>query len=389
MPEWFAQPTSETLERLEWLTDVLPSFDGGEQRRALRLAPRRFLEFETVLTGAERRALENALHGQQSAQWRVPLWPDAQPLSSSLSAAATTIQVDTTTRDFRVGGEVALILDARRYEVATIDAVTDTELTLDAGLAAGWPAGQTIVAPVLPAVLPDEQVLQRFTGDASYGRLRWEIVGPNDWPAASEPVTYRSLPVLTQAPRWSEDVEQGYRRLLSRVDNGTGGFFIDDEAGGPHLLQSHRWLLDGRAEIEAFRGWLYAREGRRNAFWLPTWALDLAVVASIGSAATTIDVEHCGYVDNVAQAVGRRDIRILTHAGTAYHRRITASAEISATVERLTIDSALGAALAPADIAAVSFMSAARLEADAAEILWSGPDVAEAALMTRAARNAH
>lgn len=386
MSAWLAPPTSPPLERLEWLSDVLGAFNGSEQRRGLRLGPRRTLEFDFVISGAERRTLENALHGQQPATWQVPFWPDAQPLATGVSASATAVPVVTTTRDFRAGGQAAIVLDSLRYEIATIQSLTSSALTLTAGLASAWPAG-ALVVPILPAVLPDQQALQRFTGDASYGTLRWEIVGPNDWTAASEPVTYRSVPVLTQAPRWSEDVDQTYLRFLARVDNGTGGFFTDDAAGGPHMLQSHRWLLDGRAEIEAFRGWLYARHGRRNGFWMPTWAQDLLVVANIGSAATTIDVEHCGYAGSVAQAIGRRDIRILTLAGTAYHRRITASTVISSAVERLTIDSALGAAVAAADIAAVSFMAPTRLDADAAEIVWSGPDVAEAALVTRATRD--
>jgi len=381
-----APPTSPTLERLEWLTDVLPHFDGSEQRRGLRQAPRRFLEFDFVLSGAARRAIENALHGQQPAEWRVPFWPDAQPLASAVSAAATAIAIDTTDRDFRVGGEVAIVVDALSYEVGTIEAKTDTELTLADGLVAGWPAGAMVV-PILPAVLPDQQPLRRFTGDTSYGRVRWEVVGPNDWTAATEATTHRSVPVLTLVPQWSDDVDQEYRRALSRVDGGTGRFFIDDQAGGPHLLQSHRWLLYGRAEIEAFRGWLYARQGRLKAFWLPTWALDLKVVATINSAATTIDVEHCGYTDNVAQAIGRRDIRIETVAGTVYYRRITASTEISASVERLTISSALGATLAAAEILAVSFMAPARLEADAVELLWTGPDVVESEAMARGVRD--
>ena len=53
---WLHRPSGSVLERLEWLTDVLPSFNGGEQRRQLREAPRRTFEFSVQLTGRDRRA---------------------------------------------------------------------------------------------------------------------------------------------------------------------------------------------------------------------------------------------------------------------------------------------------------------------------------------------
>jgi len=387
VPTWVTQPSGPVLERLEWLTDVIPAFDGSEQRRSLRAGPRRFLEFPFVASGAARRTLENALHSGQAVTWSLPVWMDAAPLQTTVSASATSLAVDTTTRDFGAGRDIILYRDEARFEVCTIDSLTSSSITLDAGTASGWPAGETLVIPVRPAVLPDTLALARFTGSDATGTVRFEIVGPNDWTAETPGTTYRSHPVLTQAPNWTEDPEHSIARAIDRVDGRIGGFFLDAQAAGPQRLQSHRWLLDGRAAIDAYRQWLHARRGRLAAFWLPTWAIDLVPVATIGSSDTTIDVAHCSYTASVAQAIGRRDIRIETAAGAVLYRRITGSTEVSSTVERLTISSALGSTLAPADVVAISFMSLARLEADAAEIQWSTSDLAEATVMTRAALN--
>ena len=176
-------------------------------------------------------------------------------------------------------------------------------------------------------------------------------------------------------------------RKLAALDAGTGPLFYDDEAGGPIRQQSHRWLLAGRAEIHAFRQWLYARQGRLVDFWLPSWAADLVLVASAGSGATQIDVEACGYTDRVAQDIGRRDIRIELASGSSITRRITDSEVVSASVERLTLDATLGTAIAPADVVRISFLDRVRLDADAAEIAWWAWDAAESRLMTRGSRN--
>lgn len=163
--------------------------------------------------------------------------------------------------------------------------------------------------------------------------------------------------------------------------------YVDDEAGGPHLMQSHRWLLDGRTQADAFRRWLYARRGRLAAFWLPTFAEDFVVAASIGASALTIDVEHCDYTQAIGQAVGRRDIRIRLTTGQTFYRRITGSTVVSSAVERLSIDAALAVLVSPAQVESVSYMAAARLDSDAVEIAWTSGALAESRLMTRVPRN--
>jgi hypothetical protein len=383
---WFFRPDGEILERLEWLTDVIQSFDAGEQRIRLRGTPRRYFEFAATLTGRQRRAAENALHDWQGRAWGLPVWMDSQLLAADLTAGATTIAVDTTTRDFRAGGLMGIASDPLTFEVLQIQSMTTSSVTIAAPLAGSWPAGRAEIFPIRAARMPDDVRLRRFDGDTSYGRLRFECTEASDWPTASE-TAYRGLPVLTTPPNWTEDVEQGFLRKIASIDPGTGPVYFDDEAGGAVTMQSHRWLLDGRAQIDGFRRWLYSRKGRLSSFWLPTFAQDFLVVAGIGNTALTIDVEHCGYTDSIAQDIGRRDIRIELHTGQVYYRRITSSAEVSATVERLSIDSALGATITPAQIRAVSYMAVVRLDADAAEIAWSRWDVAEAALMTRGSRN--
>lgn len=383
---WLHRPSGAVLERLEWLTDVLPSFSGGEQRRQLREAPRRTFEFSVQLTGRDRRAAENALHEWGGRGWALPVWMDAQPLAAPVSLGATSIAVDTTTRDFRAGGSLVIMRGPRDYEILQVDSVAADEVALLAPTTKAWPAGEAIIAPLLAAVMPDEVTLSRFDGDTSYGRMRFEVMEPSDWPAAAES-TYRGLPVLAQPPNWTEDVQQGYERLLQRIDSLTGPVVIDDQAAGPILLQSHRWLLDGRGAIAAFRSWLYARRGRLSAFWLPTWAQDFRLVASVGASALTIDVEHCDYTERIGQAINRRDVRIELHSGAVFYRRISGSTVVSADVERLTIDTALGVLVQPAAVRAISYIAPVRLDTDAVEIAWARHDLAESRAMTRGSRN--
>lgn len=382
---FFYRPDGAVLERLEWRTDVLTAFDGTEQRVKIRSLPRRSFEYAVTVSGADRRRMEAALFQWQGRAFAVPVWMDGELLASPVSAGGFSVPADTATRDYHAGGLAILLSSPNAFEIVEIDTVEASSLTLARALVSSWPVGAEVY-PVRICYVPDEVRLGRFTGDTAYGRMRFDVDEASEYAAASETL-YRAYPVLELAPNWVQDIEQTYAIKRSTFDPGVGRQFREIESNVPALVQTHRWLLDGRAELGGFREWLYARAGRLSAFWLPTWAQDLELVATVGSSALTIDVAHCDYTDRIAQGIGRRDIRIETSTGTVYYRRIASSTEVSASVERLTIDSALGAALAPSDVRAISYMALARLDADAAEISWSRWDLGEAALNIRSARN--
>ena len=67
--------SSGILERFEWRTDVLAAFNGEEQRRALRIGPRKTVEFDAFFTGRERRYAEATLWGWGARTWALPFWP--------------------------------------------------------------------------------------------------------------------------------------------------------------------------------------------------------------------------------------------------------------------------------------------------------------------------
>lgn len=382
---WPFPPASDPLERLEWATDVLPSFGGEEQRVALRACPRRSFEWAHVFKGRERRTAANLLRGRQAGTWALPVWPDAVRLVATLSGGASSVPADTATRDFVAGGKALLVgADPHDYEVVSVDSTTGSAVLLSAPTASAWPAGTALV-PLRAASLEDETSAALWTGDAGQGKLRWLLEGASDWPAASGEATYRDQPVLELVPSWAEDPQQATLSQVDRLDPQVGLRFYDQRAGQVSR-QVHQYLLADRAEIAAFRSWAYARQGMCGSFWAATCSHDLLVVADIGSGDTFIDVEHAAYSAALDADIGRRDIRIDTWGGT-YWRRITAAAAISSSVERLVIDSALGADVPAAGVRQVSFADLVRQESDAVEIQWWGSEAARTAITVRGSRN--
>lgn len=382
---WLWGPDGGLLERLEWLTDVMPAYNGNEQRMQIRTTPRRSFEYDFAAIGADRRRAENVLYSWGARVFAVPVWFDGETLEASVSAGALSIPCSAQYRDYHVGGLAMLMKDATSYEVVEIGAVGVSSITIARALQATWPAG-TKIYPLRLARMPDSVGVRRFNGDTSYGRVRFVCTDINTYTAATE-TTYRGYPVLTDKPNWSEDLSDEWQRKTQWFDSPSAGYFVDDESGLPTHRQGQRWTLTSRAQIDTYRQWLYARKGRLTSFWLPTWAADIVVLTDFGTSTTVFDIEHQGYTKQVNEGIGRRDIRIETVAGVIYYRRILSASELNSTTERLTIDSALGVSLTAANIRSVSFMALARLEADAVEIGWWKYDVAESTLQVRTVTN--
>lgn len=374
-PNW----TQPVVERLEWLTDVLESHAGFEQRVRLRAGPRRSFEYRVLaVSDTERVMLENLLLAWQARVFGLPIWTDVALAASTIPSGTTTIAVPTTHRDFEVGGLVGLIRGLMS-EFAEITEVLPASVTLKSPLEKTWLEGTKIV-PVHAARVQNDLGLTYLTDAIGQATVRFEL--EDEWlvAGATESLDYRGYPVLLTATDWTDDVQTEYTRKLNTIDYLTGRRAIDDLSGIATVRRAQRWLLHGRAAIAAFRAWLAARAGRLTAFWLPSHQADLKVISPIGAFDSAITVENRGYATNVPGAVGRRDILIVTSAGSRYYRRITGATALTEATESLAIESALGVPLLPEEIRQVSFLRLVRLESDAVEIAHQTDDTAEVTL---------
>jgi len=371
------------IERLEWRTDVLLAYDGSEQRIALRQTPRRYFEFSFLVpTLLARQKLEAAIASNGSQSWDLPIWTDSTPCTSAISDSDTVVYVDTVGRDFVAGGKALLLAANGNTLIINISTFTTTQLNLSSAVVGAW-ALETAVIPLRTAYLEPSQQVSRFTGSVIYGVARF-LLDDISTHAAATLTQYRSYDVLEIASNWKQDLTLDYQRKMQVVDFGNS-VYRDDESGLPTFVQSHMWALDSRQKITDFRKFLYSRRGRLNALWVPSFMPDLSCVSL--SSVVYLDVTNIGYTTLYNQSINRRDIRIELTNGDVYYRRIIASAVVSETVERLTLDSGLGVSITADDVEKISFMMFGRLDADAIELAWSWGDYVDVAANFRSVNN--
>ena len=377
-PDW----ASGITERWVWYTNVLTGFKGTEQRRALRIGARQELDFSTMLDADERRLMEAMIWAWGAKPWGVPLWFEGMELAATLTSGATSIPLSPAQRFFEVGGYALLIgQNTRTFEVVEITALGGS-ISLLAATTITWPAG-TRVYPLRMARMNERVSLPRYTGGAASVALQFEMESPVAWASSPGAATYRSFPVLEIVPNWESAPAHDIERMLNSIDAGTGPVLRDDQADMPFTRQSLRFTLATRAAIDAWRQLVTALRGKQGSLWLPTQSLDIVPSASIASGAVLLDVNFCGYTAFQLNQINRRDIRIELNNGTVLYRRISAASVLSASTERLTLDSALGVTVQPAEFARISFMSLCRFDSDICEMAWWTGDIAETATAFR------
>ncbi len=153
-PNW-AQPVTETFG---FMTDIIVSYRGMEQRIQLRVVPVGTIRFATLLDDLRDAQMAAAiLFGNQARAFGVGRWQFQTRLLQSASAGDHDIMCDTSGTPFEPGGMVLLWTDPYRWEVQTIESVLPDRVVLDFGLIRSWTAGQTVVLPIVVGRLSDDE----------------------------------------------------------------------------------------------------------------------------------------------------------------------------------------------------------------------------------------
>ncbi|OGS01545.1 MAG: hypothetical protein A2V88_02655 [Elusimicrobia bacterium RBG_16_66_12] len=143
-----ASGNEDIVERVEFLTDVLISYDATEQRVQLRGAARRAIEYSIFCD--DQRAAQHAeilLYGLQHDLLGVPLWQYANKLTAQAGSGATSFTVEIADVPWATGDTVFLFSDPFTWDaLAFSSASAGTVFTLEPSTRI-WPIG-TVVVPM-------------------------------------------------------------------------------------------------------------------------------------------------------------------------------------------------------------------------------------------------
>jgi hypothetical protein len=362
------EPQRPTIERISFLTDVLESYNGTEQRIALRTSPRLMYIYDYLLPDAVdySRAL-NTMSGNIGNGFAVPVWWDLRTLTADVAPAATVVKCSTAFADFRDGGLALLWRSPQDFEVLQIATVSPTQLNLAFPTSGSSSALTTLCMPLVISFLSDPVENSRTPNNKGTVRATWEAFDTPDRATPDGSITmYKGLPLVDDLNFTDGNSSEGFGQGTARIDSGIGPIaFIRKRF--PKLSFQKGWAAQSLTTLAALRGLLYALRGRQRSFYMPTFREDFVLAAGVAPSDASLTVKPVDYNRFVTPVEPLKNLAVYLKNGSVYYREILAAVP-SGLNEALTLDASFGVAFQPADVLRISYLVRCRFDSDDIDI---------------------
>lgn len=368
-PNW----SDDITETLEWLTDVMSSESGAEQRRKVRLYPRRMMSAKFTEWRTTYRQLDMAIMSLGQDMIWVPLFWDKQALLDPAKKGDFDVYGTFTDRPDFYAGRAFLLKSATDYlksEVLIIKEVYDHKIVVESEIKQDWPVG-TILYPLSRGRINSVDSMTMPTNNAVETTVKFELtdrlmVDPK-WHYC-ESNTSTGLNVLVGMDNnWDEEVTIEAARNIVTQDNSVSNAIMVDVGANSSTTQRVSTIAQGRSEYVKLLQLLYAMSGQFNLFQFPTKMQSIELARSINHEEGFIACKPMGYtaMGGDKQSV-RQYIMILLRSGKRIFARVI-STRIDRNVEYLVLEQAVGNIM-DYDVVMICWCPISRLGSDSVDI---------------------
>lgn len=370
LPVFLLQPNWKdgVTERLSWLTDVLQSETGAEQRRRLREQPRQYLVASFINHGRNRNLMDAFLTGVGPNECLVPLWFYEETVDAGLPAATVDVFGDYKDVPLRVNDTVIIRApgDLFDFEVNVIKAYSDSNIELRYGLQKDYPTGTTIT-PMRRARVELTAEIGQLTDQVGTAQLQFSIIEDptifEKWAAPVYPAT--GLRVFNLNPNY-RDVAFTYGSMAQFFDSQVGGISMAYPGGQSQQWEKLSFHITGRSAMRSFVEMLHTMNGKWKTFHLPTYRDEFELIQDIRTNDGAIRVYPSGYAMYGQHLQnGRRHIMIELFDGRIMYNTIISSRTMKGE-EWLFLAETLPN-IAKSNVRRVCYMPESRLDVDSIE----------------------
>lgn len=381
LPNW----SEGILERLSWLTDVMASERGAEQRRSVRRNARRTFEASFLRQFAQRDRLDTFFVGIGATKFMLPLWHEGVKLRDGLDMGAAGVTFDDgefLLREFRKGDLVFVNAgDPDNYDVLQVGDTEQNRFSWEIPPPRRWPPG-THIYPMRTARIVETLPQMANISDAkSTASVRFEQIEPYSVPEAWGG-SFAGEPLWRFIPNRVEPVNVQYGHKAFTLDNNSGVPITTDHGRYTTANVTMRLTLISRAKAYAFRQFLQAARGMARHFYMPTFMQDIELDGPIAEGSADIRIQNQGFYDYMLrpQPIRLRLSFQFRNGTQTLYRTIEnvqplyklnpngeAAFPLQVVAELLTLDSPLPA-MTQAQLKRISFLCETRFDQDNFEI---------------------
>ena len=369
-------PDPPVTEYWDWLTDVMTTWDGSEQRISLRATPRRSTNYSFPLeTDIERQRQWNRWYKSLATRLVLPYYQYATVLTQRSAIGADKLFFDPAKTDVRAG-EFGILLDTANeqgylVQFASLEAdgaVLEAPITFDAQ--AGW-----VIAPAFTSRLADGSGLRmrtisgKITIDAEQLDIREEFKRPG----STAPIdVFDGLNVLNRRPLADEDVPETFNVNYEVMDGGVGVMEIKSSWLHPVVSGARKFLIHRYSEpqeMDYWRDFLDAARGQQNPFLFSTWRDDLMLAVKPELGTNQLVVTNTDYPSMYFPYESFRRVQIELMNGTLLWRRVQTATDNGDGTVTLELSGTFGTNPGDNDIRKISFLEQVRLGSDRVKLV--------------------
>jgi len=370
-PYCYERPFNETLE---FLTNVMESTNGSEQRVAARQQPRQAFKAQYIVDNVnDRQRLLNASYGFHGKFFAVPLFHWARQLTADAATTDTRIFVDYANADFRntTSQQEYLIMlwrspsDFEISQIALNGLAVPGQIDLQLGLAGNHASPATLVVPLQFALSKDPFQFTETQNNIVTVNVNWLSNDPVDLGDVSSLPVLDGIPVLASNNLMEGRLSQGFKIKYQLIDSTVGLFQSVVDRTVPETFTTLGIEVATEAEAWTLRKILYGLRGKQKTFWLPTFRNDFTISQTIGPADTEISFvenDFHRFVEGGPDPWG--GIYIELFDGTQIFRTIVGTTAPSAGEESVTIGTSLGVTILVPEIRRASLLVRSRFATD-------------------------
>ncbi len=357
-----------------WLTDVIVTENGQEQRIALRDGPRTLLSFSMLIEDfLSRKQMYRDVYKKISVPTVIPYWQYGARITQDAALGTTQLYFDPARTDLR-NEDYAVIFDlatgiAALVVVATMGvdgAILDTPLQIN--VTAGM-----IICPGILSSIQDRMgfAMQSIAGKIQLNTSSFGARAPLTRPGSTISLsTFDGYNVLNRRPMAMGDVPEIFEANYELMDGLTGRTTIKTHWPHPAMSGEREFLIQrlfAPNEMDFWRTFLDAIKGRQKAFLAPTYRDDLVKLTNPSQGGDTFTVVEDGYVADYFPYQTYKRLQIETAGGILW-RRVLAATDNGDGTSTIQVDIPFPSNAPGVDIRRVSFLNLVRLSQDTVEI---------------------
>lgn len=364
------EPEGPIRETLEFLTDILRSANGKEQRIRVRNYPRQIFDYNfKIPDDAERRRFETFLYQWHPEIFGVPVWFESKRLTAAVTSGATTLYLDTAYSDFREGGLLIVWQDYLTFDALEIDTITASSITTTSPVTRSYSA-RTKVMPLRTGITKQEISGDKFPVDLATTEIKFYIIDNEVDIGDTSAFSTHNGKVMFDDPNWIPRETNTYtlKNLIHRIDNLIGSAIQFSDWLNSHPITSKGFFCRNPQATWEMRQVLHALAGRQKSFYIPTFYEDLVINTTLANGTALMDIDNMGYADFIDGNEPNKSLYIVLNDGTIITRQVESASVIDSTTERLVVDSNWTSDILVSEIRRVSLLTLGRFARDTFEI---------------------